>query len=449
MKAVLLRLLSVLLPLLPASGAAAADPALREAVAARVAAEYPSLEAIYVDLHRHPELAFTETRTAGIVAAGLRASGFEVTEKVGNTGVVAVRRNGPGPVLLVRADMDALPMAEKTGLPYASTGTTRTLAGQESPAMHACGHDLHVTTLLGTARVLAQLADRWSGTLVLVAQPAEEIGAGALAMLRDGLYTRFPAPDFAVALHVGGDFPAGQVGYVEGPVYANVDSVDILVRGIGGHGARPHSTRDPVVLSAQIVLALQTIVSRELKPGTPAVVTVGTLHAGTKRNIIPDEAKLEITIRSYDEAVSAQIIAAIRRISAGLARAAGVPEDLLPVVTLAETSTPVTVNDPALTRRLAGVFRAWFPADRVVAAEPATYGEDFSRYARAGRPVPASIFWVGSMDPARLAELRARGELVPSNHSPYFAPVPEPTLKASVTAMTAVVLEILERKPSP
>lgn len=444
----LLRLLPALLPLLPATAPAAA-PALKEAVAARVAAEYPSLEKIYRDLHQHPELGFTETRTAGIVAAELRALGFEVTEKVGNTGVVAVRRQGPGPVLLVRADMDALPMAEKTGLPYASAEPVRTLAGQESPAMHACGHDVHVTTLIGTARVLAALADRWSGTLVLVAQPAEEIGAGAMAMLRDGLYSRFPAPDCAIAFHVGGDLPAGQVGYVEGPVYANVDSLDILVRGVGGHGARPHSTRDPVVLSAQVVLALQTIVSRELKPGTPAVVTVGTLHAGTKRNIIPDEAKLEVTIRTYDEAVSARIIAAIRRICTGLAQAAGVPADLMPVVTLAETTTPVTVNDPALTRRLAGVFRDWFPADRVVASEPATYGEDFSRYARAGRPVPASIFWVGGTDPVRLAELRAKGELVPSNHSPFFAPLPEPTLKASVTAMAAAVLDLLERKPSP
>lgn len=431
-----------------ALGSAALLPAqsLRDAVVAKVDAEYRSLEAIYLDVHENPELSFRETRTAALLARELRALGIEVTENVGNTGIVGVLRNGPGPTVLVRADMDALPMEEKTGKPYASRGLVPDLAGKETPAMHACAHDAHVTGLIGTARVLAAFRDRWSGTVVLIGQPAEEIGAGATAMLRDGLFTRFPRPDYALALHVGGDSAAGTIGYLEGPIYANVDSIDLLVRGVGGHGARPHSTRDPVVLAAQIVVALQTIVSRELKPGTPAVVTVGTIRAGTKRNIIPDEARLELTLRSYDEAVADHLIASIRRISENLARAAGLSEDLLPVVTRAETRTAVTVNHPELTRRLATVFRAWFPADRLYIAEPATYGEDFSEFGRTTPAVPACIFWVGGADPAALAEARRTGALVPSNHSPFFAPVPEPTLKAAVTAMSAAVLDLLAKK---
>ncbi len=438
------KLLLPLLLLVPALSFAT-DAALRDAVARKVTVEYPSLDAIYKDLHAHPELSFMETRTAALLAQELRAAGFEVTEKVGHTGVVAVLKNGPGPVVLVRGDMDALPMAEKTGLPYASTALVKNLAGQETPAMHSCAHDMHVTGLTGTARVLVALKDRWSGTLVVIGQPAEEIGAGAVAMLRDGLYARFPHPDYALALHVG-DAPAGSIGYIAGPIYANVDTIDVLVRGVGGHGARPHQTRDPVVLASQIVVALQTIVSRELKPGTPAVVTVGAINGGTKHNIIPDQVKLQLTLRSYDDAVADHLIASVRRLCENLARAAGVPDDLLPVVTLAEDRTPVTVNDPALTQRLAGVFRDWFPADALFEAEAATYGEDFSQFARTTRKVPACIFWVGGADPAAKAAAEKAGQLVPSNHSPFFAPVPEPTLKAAVTAMSAAVLDLLGKK---
>lgn len=436
-----------LLPLLLLPALADAAVTIRDAVARKIDTEYASLESIYRDLHANPELSFMEVRTAGILARELRALGFEVTEKVGNTGVVAVMRNGAGPTVMLRADMDALPMEEKTGLPYASKGIAKTLSGADSPAMHSCAHDMHVTSLIGAARVLAALKERWSGTLVLIGQPAEEIGAGAAAMLRDGLFTRFPHPDFVLALHVGGDAPAGSIGYIEGPTYANVDSVDILVRGVGGHGARPHSTRDPIVLSSQIVLALQTIVSRELKPGTPAVVTVGAINGGTKHNIIPDHVKLQLTLRCYDDAVGAHLIASIRRICDNLGRAAGLPDDLLPVVSVDEAQrTPVTINDPALTRRLVGVFRQWFPEDSVVAGEPATYGEDFSRYSRTPRQVPACIFWVGGSDPAAIAAARSRGEPLPSNHSPFFAPMPEPTLKAGVTAMVAGVFELMPRK---
>jgi len=441
--------LGLLLAALPALGCAA-DTALRDAVARHVVAEYPSLEAIYRDLHAHPELSFMETRTAALVARELRAAGYEVTEQVGRTGVVAVLRNGPGPTVLVRGDMDALPLEEKTGLPYAARGLARNLAGQETPAMHACAHDVHVTGLIGAGRVLAALRPHWSGTLVLIGQPAEEIGAGALAMLRDGLFTRFPHPDYVLGVHVAGGVPAGQVLYIEGPTYASVDSVDILVRGVGGHGARPHETRDPVVLAAQIVGALQTIVSRELKPGTPAVVTVGSIHGGTKHNIIPDQVALQLTLRSYDDAVAAHLLASIRRLCANLGRAAGLAEDLLPIVTVDETQrTPVTINDPALTRRLVGVLSGWLPPGRVAVGEPATYGEDFSRFSRTERRVPACILWVGGSDPALIEARQRAGQLVPSNHSPFFAPVPEPTLTTGVTVLVAGALDLLARPASP
>jgi amidohydrolase len=438
-------LLLASLLLAPCSLLPAADP-LHDLVTSKIDAEYPSLEAIYQDLHAHPELSFFETRTAALVAREMRALGFEVTEKFGGTGVVAVMKNGPGPVLLVRADMDALPIKEETGLPYASKVVMKDISGKDQPAMHACAHDMHVTGLIGTARVLAALKPHWAGTLIMIGQPAEELGGGARAMLTEGLYTKFPTPAAVIALHVGGDMPAGQVGYVEGPVYANVDTVVIKVRGIGGHGARPHTTRDPVVLAGQIIGALQTIVARELKPGTPAVVTIGSIHGGTKANIIPAEVTLELTLRCYDEAVGNHLVASIRRICENLARAAGMPDSLLPEITLPYDRTPVVVNNAALTRRLAGTFQQWFPADQVKPQEPATYGEDFAEYGRTTHRVPISIFWIGGTDPAVLAAAQAKGELWPSNHSAFFAPRPEPTLKASVKAMSAAVLDLLAKK---
>jgi hippurate hydrolase len=424
---------------------AIAAPELRDVVRSKVEAEYPSLDIIYKDLHTHPELSFMEKRTAGILAKELRAVGFEVTENVGNTGVVAVLKNGAGPTLMVRADMDALPIKEQTGLPYASAVVMPDLTGKPQPAMHACGHDTHVTTLIGTARTMAALKNNWSGTLVLIGQPAEEIGGGARAMLQDGLYTKFPRPDNVIAFHVGGDAPAGQVATLEGPSYANVDSIDILVRGIGGHGARPHSTRDPVVLASEIVVALQTVVSRELKPGTPAVITVGSIHGGTKRNIIPAEVRLELTLRSYSDEVANHLLTSIKRIAENTARAAGVPDDLLPVITVEQTRTPFTYNDPALTHRLAGVFAQWFPAEQLASAEAGTYGEDFSEYGRTNPKVPISIFWVGGSDPKMLADAAAKGQLAPSNHSAFWAPLPEPSIKTAITAMSAAALDLLKK----
>ncbi|MSU60858.1 MAG: amidohydrolase [Pedosphaera sp.] len=429
-------------------GEAASPEQLRGIVTNRIEAEYPSLYSIYTNLHAHPELSFMEVKTAALVAGELRRLGFTVTEKVGNTGVVGVLTNGPGPTVLVRADMDGLPIKESSGVPYASTDIVKDLSGKDQPAMHGCAHDTHVTGLIGTARLLVAFKDKWAGTLVLVAQPAEEIVAGARSMLADGLYKRFPKPDFAVALHTFSGIPAGSIGYGEGAFYASVNSVDILVRGVGGHGSRPNTTKDPIVLASQIVLALQTIVSRELKPGTPAVVTVGTIHGGLKRNIISDDVKLELTLRAFDEKVMVQLLASIRRICAGLAQAAGVPEDRMPIITLTPESVHVTDNDSALTRRLSRAFTAWFGTDRVQSREPTTGGEDFSEFGRASHRVPICIWSVGGTAPEKIAESERTGVPVPSNHSATFAPVPEPTLKACITSMTAAVLELMGNMPA-
>lgn len=425
---------------------AASPEELRRLVTSRVEAEYPSLFDIYKNLHANPELSFMEVKTAAFVAGELRALGFEVTEKVGKTGVVGVFKNGPGPTVLVRADMDGLPIKENSGVAYASTVIAKDLSGTDQPAMHGCGHDAHVTSLVGTARTLVALKEHWAGTLVLIAQPAEEIVAGARAMLKDGLYTRFPKPDHAIALHVSSILPAGVIGYGEGTFLATVNSMDILVRGVGGHGSAPHTTKDPIVLAAQIVLSLQTIVSRELKPGTTAVVTVGTIRGGLKRNIISDEVKLELTLRAFDDKVMAQLIGSIRRMCAGLAQAAGIPDDRLPVITLTPESVPVTTNDPALTRRLTATFTEWLGTERVKLQPPLTGGEDFSEFGRTPHRVPICMWWVGATDPAKIAESERTGVPVASNHSPTFAPVPEPTLKACVTSMTAAVIELLTRR---
>jgi amidohydrolase len=436
------------LPLaLLAVGAFAADAELKSAVAARIDAEYASLEALYQDLHAHPELSLMEEKTSARVAAELGAAGFEVAEHFGGYGVVAVLKNGRGPTVLFRSDMDALPVAEETGLPYASTVKSKDLTGREVPVMHACGHDIHMTSLIGSARVLAALKDRWSGTLVLVGQPAEEIGAGARAMLSEGLYRKFPKPDFALAFHDSATLPVGTVGMHDGPMMANVDWVDITVRGIGGHGAAPQSTKDPVVLAARIVLALQTIVSRETRPTDPCVVTVGSINGGTKPNVIPNEVKLQLTLRSYSEPVRAHTIEAIKRICRGEAIAAGLPDDLQPVVQVREDgATPAVYNAPELNRRLHGALAAWLGEEHVVTIDPEMIGEDFSLFGGTTEHVPLCLFRVGAVDPVRLAESERTGVPLPSLHSSKFAPVPEPTLKTAITATTACVLELLGGK---
>jgi len=439
-----LRLLA--LPLGLATTLFAADDGVRAAVARKLDADSPSLDALYRELHAHPELSLMEERTSARLAEELRAAGCEVTERFGGFGVVAVLKNGPGPTLLIRADTDALPVTEETGLPYASTVRAKDLSGREVGVMHACGHDLHTTVLVGTARQLTALRDRWSGTLVLVGQPAEERGVGARAMLAKGLYRKFPRPDFAIALHDSATLPAGTVGTVEGFVMANVDWVDITVRGRGGHGAYPQTTKDPVVLAARIVLALQTIVSRETRPVDPCVVTVGSIHGGAKANVIPDEVKLSLTLRSYSDEVRAHTLEAIHRICRGEAIAAGLPDELAPVVTVLEDgATPATFNDPALTRRVRASFVAWLGAERVTTIDPEMGGEDFSQFGRTVERVPICLFRLGAVAPEKAAESARTGVPLPSLHSSKFAPVPGPTIRTGVTALTAAALDLLPK----
>ncbi|MCX6897229.1 MAG: amidohydrolase [Verrucomicrobia bacterium] len=417
--------------------------AAKPQVQARVEVEYGSLFEFYKDLHSHPELSFHEERTSKQLADKLRAAGLEVTEKIGGHGVVGVLRNGNGPVALVRADMDALPVKEQSGMPHASRAKMKDEHGRDVDVMHACGHDVHMTCLVGTARVLAALKDRWQGTVVFIGQPAEERIGGARRMLADGLFRRFPKPDFCIAQHVSGDMPAGTIGYTEGFALANSDAVDIVVHGAGGHGAMPHKTRDPIVLAAQIVLALQTIVSRETEPVEPSVVTVGSIHGGAKHNIIPDEVRLQLTLRSYSEAVREQQIAAIKRITRGLALAAGLPEERVPEVSVAAENAKATYNDPPLTQRLMRVFGAWFGKDTVKSRKASMGAEDFGLYGRTKDKIPICMFWLGSADPKRVAGAERSGQPLPSLHSPLYAPLPEPTIKTGVTAMTAAVLELL------
>ncbi len=425
----------------------AADGTTPAVVAQKLAADYPSLLALYSELHAHPELSLMEEKTAAKLAAELRAVGFEVTEKFGGHGIVGVLKNGPGPTLLVRADLDGLPLLEETGVPYASKTRVTDLTGQEVPTMHACGHDLHMTIFAGTARQLAAHRDRWSGTLVFVGQPAEDRGIGARAMLKAGLYQKFPKPDFALAVHDSATLPAGTIGILEGFNWANVDTAEITVRGAGGHGAYPHATKDPIVLAARIVTTLQTIVSRETRPLDPAVVTVGSIHGGTKSNIIPDEVKLSLTLRSYSETVRRHTIEAVKRICRGEAIAAGLAEDRMPIVEILEGEfTPASYNDPALTRRVRNVLTPWLGAERVVGIDPEMGGEDFGQFGRTAEKVPICMFRVGAVDPVKFAESQRTGAPLPSLHSSKFAPLPEPAIKTGVTALTAAALDLLAKK---
>jgi hippurate hydrolase len=436
-------------PLLADTAASHAETpphALRGEIAAQIAADYPSLESLYRHFHANPELSLMEEKTAAKLAAELRAAGCEVTENFGGTGVVAVMKNGEGPTLLLRADLDALPVREETGLPYASTVRVNDLSGQEVPVMHACGHDVHLTVLVGAVRRLAALKDRWSGTLVLIGQPAEERGLGARAMLSAGLYRLYPKPDYALALHDSASLPAGTVGTLEGFIMANVETLEITVRGQGGHGAAPHLTKDPVVLAARIVLALQTIVSRELRPGEPAVITVGSIHGGTKSNIIPDEVKLQLTLRSYSDEVRRYLVDAIGRICRGEALAAGLPEDRLPILTLAEGDfTPSLYNDPALTQRVTGVLADWLGAANLKPVQPEMIGEDFSRYGRTTEKVPSTMIRLGAVPQKTWDEAQRTGTPLPSLHSSKFAPDAEPTIKTGVTVLTATALDLLAK----
>ena len=399
---------------------------------------YSGIRATYIDLHEHPELSTHEVQTAGKMAEGLRKLGFEVTTGVGGTGVVGVMKNGAGPTVLIRTDMDALPVQERTGLPYASKVVTKDDSGHEVSVMHACGHDLHMSSWLGTATLLSQNKDRWRGTVVMMGQPAEEQVKGARAMIQDGLFTRFPKPNFAIAIHDSPDYAAGTVAIAPGPALASSDAIEITVFGKGGHGAYPSHTIDPVVIAARIIVSLQTIVSRETSPFDPAVVTVGSIHGGTRGNIIPDEVKLQLTIRSYKDEVREHTMAAIRRISDAEATAAGAPR--MPEITNPE-SVHSTYNDPALSERLETALKRVLGSENALTGTPVMGAEDFSEIGRAG--IPSVMIWVGASDPAKLAESRKTGVPMPALHSSLFAPVLPDALKTAIRAEASAAFELL------
>ncbi len=403
-------------------------------------AAYADLQALYVDLHRNPELSQQEEKTAAKLAGRLRALGYEVTEQVGGHGVVGVLRNGKGPTVMLRTDLDALPIEEKTGLPYASTVTATSPQGAVVPVMHACGHDLHMTAWMGAATALARSKDRWKGTVVLVGQPAEETISGARAMLEAGLLERFPRPDFALALHVTAELPVGQVGFRSGPSQAAADMVDVTIFGTGGHGARPQQTVDPIVIAARTVLALQTIVSREVNPLDPAVVTVGSIHGGTKHNVIPDEVKLQLTVRSFKPEVQQRILEAIARIAKAEAAAARAPKEPSVVVDSGQASPPV-VNDPKVVQRVVAALGRALGPGALVEREPQTGSEDFAYYGKAG--VPAFMFALGTAPPDALAKARAGGPAVPNIHSARYAPDRDPSIRTGATALALSAMELL------
>jgi len=431
--------------LLAAAAMTATAPAQTATLSESIRADMPQLMTLYRDIHEHPELSMQEVRTPAKLAPQMRKLGFEVTEHVGKTGVVAVMKNGPGPVLLIRADMDALPVKEQTGLPFASTATGKLPDGTETPVMHACGHDTHIATWLGTARRLAAMKGDWSGTVVMVLQPGEELGLGAKAMLDDGLYTRFPKPDVLLAFHDSAALPAGVIGVTRGYALANVDSVDIDVKGVGGHGAYPQTTKDPIVLASRIVMALQTLVSRENNPLDPAVVTVGSFHSGTKHNIISDDAKLQLTVRSYTPEVRRKLLDGIARIVRGEAIAAGMPDERMPVVTVAQPYTPSTFNTAKLSGRLIELFGAHFGADRVVETKPIMAGEDFSQYWLADKTKEATIFWVGGVPKAKWDAAGGDDTKLPSLHSPLWAPDADAVISTATEAMTVAALDVLKK----
>lgn len=410
-----------------------------------IAADYErELEALFEHFHRNPELSFREFETSKRLAAELRKSGVEVVEGVGQTGIVGLLRNGPGPTVLVRADMDGLPVREQSELEYSSEATQEDITGEVVPVMHACGHDVHITSMVGTARRLAAMKDRWSGTVMFVGQPAEERISGAREMLEDGLYERFGVPDYALAFHVSAGEPAGKIEVPPGLLASSSDSVDITVFGIGAHGASPHQGKDPIYIAAQLVVALQGIVSRELNPLEPGVVTVGAFHSGFKHNIISDRAELQLTVRANSEETREKLLSAIERIAEGIGRANGLPEQLLPKVVRTTESTPTTVNDAELAARVREAIARGMGDEAFFETEPSGMGaEDFAYFVRTEHDVPGTYFSVGGTAQADLDAEEAGGPPVPSHHSPFFRIEPEPSIKAGTHAMTLAVLDLL------
>ena len=433
-----------------AAGAGLTARAIAQEVPALVDKQFPGLLNTYKGLHAAPELSHHEAQTSALLADEMRKAGYTVTERVGKYpdgsqayGVVGIMKNGAGPTLLIRTDLDALPVTEDTKLPYASKVRSKNSAGQDVGVMHACGHDIHITTMIGVARNMAALKNQWHGTLMLIGQPSEETIDGAKAMLADHLYERFGKPDLAISLH-DANFAAGKISVVSGPALASSTSIDVVMRGIGSHGAAPESGKDPIVMASEFVVALQTVVSRSVPPSQPAVVTVGDIHGGTKRNIIPDEVKMELTTRCYSEEVRQMIIDGVKRTAKGVAIAAGVPADRMPIVTvLNDESTPATINDPALAARLQKIFVEKLGPDNVIERKSIMGSEDFGVFSL-DHKIPAVIFWLGAYDPAKVAESERTGVALPSPHSPFFAPLPEPALRTGITAMTDAAVALLQ-----
>jgi hippurate hydrolase len=413
--------------------------------------ETPALVDTYKDLHEHPELSHHEERTSAILAKALRDAGYTVTDHVGvypdgshAFGVVGILKNGPGPTLLIRGDMDALPIIEETGLPYASHVITKTPSGQSTGVMHACGHDIHVTVLIGTARALAATKSQWHGTLMLIGQPSEETIDGAKAMLADHLYARFGTPDKIIGLHDTNLLPAGKIGYVLGPTLASSTSIDVLIHGIGGHGSAPQLGRDPITLAALYITQIQTIVSREEDPRDPSVLTVGDIHGGTKRNIIPDEVKLELTTRSFSDKSRQTIIDGLKQMAAGLTVSADLPPDKAATVTVLDNeSTPVMYNDPTLMKSVSATLIKTFGPDRVIEQQKIMGSEDVGVFGL-DRKIPVAFLWLGAMEPAKFAAAQAAGKSLPGPHTSRFEPLPQPTIQTGVEAMTTVATSLLQ-----
>ncbi len=405
--------------------------------------EYSHLDELYKHLHAHPELSNMEKNTSSRVAKELREAGFEVTENVGGYGVVGVLKNGEGKTILVRADMDGLPIKEETGLSYASTVITKDDKGTDQPAMHACGHDIHISVLIGTARAMSQLKNQWKGTIVCIGQPAEEKVQGAYAMLKDGLYTRFPRPDYILGLHASASLPAGKVGYCPEYAMANVNSVNITIYGEGGHGAYPHTTKDPIVLSAYLITQIQTIVSRQTSPLEPCVVTVGSIHGGSKHNIIPNEVKLQLTLRSYSEKVRQNTIESIKQICKGLAIAAGLPESKFPKVEVENETGFALYNHPELTEKVVKSLKSAIGEKNVEKVPPVMAAEDFGELGKVTPAIPVSLYWLGTVAQEKYEESQATGLQLPPLHSSLYAPLPEPSIKTGVKTMTQAVIDLL------
>ncbi len=426
---------SFLLVLLAAAGSFAQTSSL----SGQVESVFPDAHTLYLNLHQHPEISSHETRTATLMATSLRSLGYEVTEHVGGTGVVAIMKNGAGPTVMLRTELDALPVEEKTGLAYASKAHMKDDSGRDVSVMHACGHDLHMASLYGTAAIMAHSKDSWHGTLMLVGQPAEETITGAKAMIADGLFNRFPKPDLGVALHDTNGLPTGKVGVTPGFAKSNADSLRITIYGKGGHGASPETTIDPVLIAARTAVTLQSIVAREIKPGDAAVITVGYIQAGTKNNIIPDEAQMGLTVRSYKPEVRSHLLAAIARVTKAEAEAAGA--ERLPLIEKYE-STSAVFNDPVLTQHLAGVLEGTLGKGNVITENPIMTSEDYSVFVEQG--IPSFYFTLGAANLQKYAEAKSSGRNLPTNHSPLFAPDAEPALHTGITAEVSILRDLLK-----